>query len=70
VFALALLRRDFADGGGRSREMAVLDSRTIPIEVHDPKGLEQVLQLQKDLIGPAPEHIGQNDPSEMINRLP
>jgi hypothetical protein len=61
---------DFADGVGRSREMAVIDSRSIRIEVHETKGLEQVLQLQKDLIGPAPEHIGQNDPSEMINRMP
>jgi hypothetical protein len=70
MFSFDLLRVEFADGVGRGREVAVIDSCRIGVKVHEPKRLEHLLQLQKDRIGPIPEDIGQDHPSEMINRVP
>jgi hypothetical protein len=38
-----LRRVDFADGVGRDREVAIIDSRRIGVQVHQPKRLEQRL---------------------------
>ena len=70
MFAFDLLCVEFADGVGRGREVAGIDSRRIGVKVHQTKRLEQLLQLSEDLIRPAPEHLGQDDAGQMINRVP
>ena len=58
MFALNLLGVDFPNSMSRGGEMTVIDSGRICVEVHEAKGLEQLLQLDKDFICPTPEHIG------------
>jgi len=70
MFALNLLGVDFAYSMGRGGEVAVVHSGRIRVKVHEAKRLEQMLQLDKDLIRPTPAHIGQDNPGQMINRMP
>jgi hypothetical protein len=50
MFVLNLSYAEFADRTSRSRELAVVDPDRIVIAMDEPKWLEQLLQLQKDLI--------------------
>jgi len=54
-------------GGG---EMAVVDPGRIRVEGYQAKGLEHLLPLDKDLIRPAPQHLRQDPPSQMVKGLP
>ena len=45
MFAFDLLGVDFADGMGSCWQMTSIDSGSIGIKVHEPKRLEQLLQL-------------------------
>ena len=70
MFAFDLLGVDFADGMGSCGQMTSIDSGSIGIKVHEPKRLEQLLPLSKDLIRATPQHLGQPDSGKMINRVP
>ena len=70
MFAFNLLGMDFAHSVGSGGEVTGVDSGRIRVEVHQAKWFEQLLQRQKDRIRPAPEHIRQDHPSQMINGMP
>src|SRR6476661_1321402 len=70
MFALNLLGVDFPDGMRSGGEMAVVDPSGIGVEMHETKRREQLLQFNKHLICPTSEHVGQDHPSQMINRMP
>jgi hypothetical protein len=70
MLALNLLGVDFAHSMGRGGEVAVVHSGPLRVKVHEAKRLEQLWQLDKDLIRPTPEHLGQDHPGQMINRMP
>ena len=55
----------------RSRgQVPFIDPSSIRVEVLQAKGLEQLLQLDKDLIRTTPEGIRQDYATQMINRMP
>jgi hypothetical protein len=70
MFAFNLLGVDFPDSMSSGGEMAILDPSRIRIEMHQPERLEQFLQLDKHLIRATPEHICQDHPRQMVNRMP
>ena len=47
-----------------------LDTSSIRVEVLQAKGLQELLQLDKDCIRTTPEGIRENSPTPMINRMP
>ena len=52
------------------RQVTFIDPRPIRVEVLQAKGLEQLLQLDKDRIRATPERIRQAHPTQMITRMP
>jgi hypothetical protein len=70
MFAFALLRVEFADGLGGSRQGAGIDSRRIGVKGHQPQRREQLLSLAKNVIRPTPERLGQDDSGERVNGMP
>lgn len=70
MFAFNLLGVNFSDRMSSGRKLTVVDSNRIGREVHETKGGEQLLQVDKDLICSTPKYIGQDHPSQMINRMP
>jgi len=57
MLAFDLLSVDFPDRVSSSGELAVIDPSRIRVEVHQAKGLEQPLQVDKDFIRSTPEYI-------------
>jgi hypothetical protein len=70
MFAFNLWGVNFADRMSGGGEVAIIHPGSIRVEVHEAKRLEQLLQFDKHLTRPIPEHIGQNNPGEMINCMP
>src|SRR5215210_9016215 len=70
MFTFDLLGVEFAPSVGRGGEVTGIDSRRIRIEMHQPKRLEQLWQLDTDFLCSTPEHIRQDDSSEMIHHRP
>jgi hypothetical protein len=70
MFAVNLLRVDFAYGVSSRWKVTVVDSGRIGIKVLQPKRLQQLLQLDKDPIRSTAERIRQDSPTQMINRMP
>jgi len=70
MFAFNLLRVDFAHAVTGSRQMALIDSRSIRGEPNNAKGLEHGVQLLKDSIRAGPQNIRQDYAGEVINRVP
>jgi len=70
VFALDLLGVGFANGMRSRGQVPFIDTSSIRVEVLQAKGLEQLLQLDKDFIRTTPEGIRQDYATQMINRMP
>src|SRR5215510_1384353 len=70
VFALDLLRVLLAHLMLLSIEMPLVGPPAVRVELCDAKGGQQLLELQKDVVLPSSEHIRQDLPRVMINRVP
>jgi len=70
VFAFELLGVGFANGMRSHGQVPSVDSRPIRIEVFQAKGLEQLLQFDKDCIRTTPQRLRQDHASHMINGMP
>jgi hypothetical protein len=70
MFAFDLLGVDFADGMSSGGKMTVINPGGIGVKMFQPKGLEQLVQLDKHLIRPTPKRIRQDHSREMINGVP
>ena len=70
MFAFDLLGVGFANGTRRRGQGPFLDTSSIRVEVLQAKGLQELLQLDKDCIRTTPEGIRENYPTRMINRMP
>ena len=65
-----LLGGDFAHSVGGGGKVAGIDPSGLRVKVHQAKRLEQLWQFDKDLIRATPKYLGQDHPSQMINRMP
>src|SRR5262245_46246155 len=70
VFAFDLLRVLFANRMLRRIEMPLVGPPPIRVKPCDPKGCQQVLELEKDRILASPKDVGQHGPTVMINGMP
>src|SRR4029453_3688265 len=53
-----------------SIEMPLVGPPAVRVELCDAKGCQQLLEVQKDVVLPSSEHIRQDLPRVMINRVP
>src|SRR5262245_28335952 len=70
VFALNLLRVLLPHLMLLSIEMPLVGPPAVRVELCDTKGCQQLLELQKDVVLPSSEHVCQDLPCVMINRVP
>jgi hypothetical protein len=70
VLALDFLRVRFADRVLIGGDMSLVGPPPIGVKLCDTKGLQQVLEFEKDAILPTPKDRRQHGPAVMINRMP
>ena len=70
MFAFDLLGGGFVKGMRSRGQVPSLDPSPIRIEVLPAKGLEQLLQFDKDCLRATPEGIRQHDATDIVNRMP
>ncbi len=70
VLALDFLRVLFADGVLLGGEMPLVGLPPIGVQPCDTKGLQQILQLEKNRILPSTKDRGSRGPPVMIDRMP
>ena len=70
VFAFNLLGVGLANGRRRRGQVPFIDPSPIRIEVLQAKGLEQLLQFDKDGIRAPPKRIRQHHATQVINGMP
>ncbi len=70
MFAFDLRGLGFTNSMCSRRAVPLIDSHPIGVEVLQAKGLEPLLQLDKDCIRAPPEGMRQHHPTQMVKSMP